>query len=226
MAKSIQMFAAQDLRSKGESIKEIARKLSVSPGSVSVWCRDIELTPQQIQVLEKRAKDPYYGERGVYLAKLKMQTNKKITDLKNLGIKTVGKLTSRELFLVGVGLYWAEGFKKDKQVGFANTDPKMINFYTTWLNGLGYKTSDLSARVTLNITHKDRAADVESYWSKQTKIPIENFGKPFFQNTVWKKTYQNPEAYYGVLRVKVKKSLDFLRMINGYVEGLKLNSTI
>ncbi len=217
------MLAAQTLRSKGNSIKEIAKKLSVSAGSVSVWCRNIELTSEQIKTLEKRAKDPYYGRRGVYLTKLKKETNRKVVNLKKLGIKTVGKLNKRELFLVGVGLYWAEGFKKDKQVGFANTDPKMINFYIKWLrDGFGYEMASLSARVTINISHKDRVAEIENYWSEQTKIPLDNFGKPFFQNTVWKKTYENPENYYGVLRVKVKKSLDFLRKINGYIEGLRL----
>lgn len=46
MAKFKEKIKARELRHRGESIKDIARKLKVSKGSVSRWCRDIELTPQ------------------------------------------------------------------------------------------------------------------------------------------------------------------------------------
>ena len=53
MAKSKQMLQARQLRKEGESIKVIAKKLSVSVSSVSVWCRDIELSKEQIESLKK-----------------------------------------------------------------------------------------------------------------------------------------------------------------------------
>lgn len=42
------------LRRKGESIKDIAKKLYVSKGSVSLWCQEIVLTPKQATVLKKK----------------------------------------------------------------------------------------------------------------------------------------------------------------------------
>jgi transcriptional regulator with XRE-family HTH domain len=38
-------------REQGQSIKEIARAVGVSCSSVSLWVRDIELTPAQIEAL-------------------------------------------------------------------------------------------------------------------------------------------------------------------------------
>lgn len=97
----------------------------------------------------------------------------------------------------------------------------MINLYLRWLyDCCNVRKEDLITRVTVNITHKDRIKEIEKFWSDSTKIPIENFRKPFFQNFKWKKTYENPQEYYGVLRIKVRRSLDFLRKIHGWIKGL------
>jgi transcriptional regulator with XRE-family HTH domain len=225
MAKPVQKLHARSLRKHGISIKKIAEKLNVSAGSVSNWCRDIELSAKQLALLEKQAKDPFYGKRALYLAKLKKKQDYKIAKLIREGSKEIGKLTRRELFLVGVALYWGEGFKKDKQVGIANQDPYVIRMFIKWLQVcFGVKTSDLIARVTINITHKSRIEDIQRYWSNQIRIPMQEFRKPTYQNIRWKKYYQNPNNYYGVLRIKVRKSIDFLRKISGFIEGLKTNS--
>jgi len=225
MSKSVQKIRARELRKQGESIKEIAKKLKVSPSSVSTWCRDIELTPKQTKALEERARDPYYGRRGIYLASLKRKQNLKINKLIKKGAKEVGNLTKRELFLVGVALYWGEGFKKDKQAGIANQDPKIINMFIKWLQVcFGYRKTNLVARVIINSSHKNRADEIQHYWSKRTGIPMEQFRKPTLQSIIWKKKYENPNDYYGVLRIKVRKSADFLRSIYGFIAGLKANT--
>lgn len=226
MAKFKEKSEAIELRKNGESIKDIAKKLGVSPGSVSVWCKDVRLTTSQIKELERRSIDPNYGRRLGNSIKQRAKKERKITTLLKEGIDEIGNLTKRELFLVGVALYWAEGFKKDTQVGFANSNPGMINLYIKWLNECcGVKNEDLIMRVALNISHKNRIDDIQKYWSESTKIPLMNFRKPFFQKFKWKKTYENPDEYFGVLRVKVRRSTDFLRRILGWIEGLRLHGT-
>lgn len=227
MAKSEQRIKARLLRGKGESIKAIAKLLTVSPGSVSVWCKDVKLSQEQIEALEKRFRDPHYGRRLSYSIEQQKKKFEKMKMLLQEGIEDIGNLTQRELFLTGAALYWAEGFKKDSQAGLASMDPSMINFFLKWLNAcFGYKHEDLIVRVTLNTSHKHRVKEVEKYWSGVTGIPINQFRKPFFQKFVWKKVYENPNNYFGVLRVKVRKSTDFLRKIQGYIEGLRLQSKI
>jgi len=225
MSKSVQNIVAKRLRSNGKSIKYIAKKLGVSVGSVSSWCRDVQLSPDQKKTLDTNARNPYYAGRGIYLKKLMKRTDLKIVRLKQMGIKAVGKLSKRELFLAGISLYWAEGFKKDSQVGLASLDPTMIQFFMSWLKVcFGYENKDLVFRVTANISHQHRIKEIEKYWSEKLDISIDQFRKPFFQDVKWKKIYENPNEYYGVLRVKVRKSKDFLRKIYGYIEGLKLNT--
>jgi transposase len=45
---------ARSWRQQGRSIKEIAKRLLVSKGSVSAWVSDIELTEEPIRLLEER----------------------------------------------------------------------------------------------------------------------------------------------------------------------------
>lgn len=224
MAKSRERMLARRLRESGYSIKNIAKKLKVSVSSVSNWVRDIELTPEQRAVLEEHARNPYYGKRKDYLDLIKRTKEQKIERLRKGGIREIGGLSKRELFLVGSALYWAEGFKKDSQVGFANQDPDMVRLFIMWLNKcFGYNLSQLTARTTINIGHKKRASEINDYWSQITGIPLNQFKKPIYQRVKWKKVYDNPNDYYGVLRIKVRKSKDFLRRIYGFIEGLKLN---
>jgi hypothetical protein len=223
MAKSLLKLKAREMRILGESIKTIAKKLKVSTGSVSVWCRDIELTEQQIKKLEQNYRDPFYGKRLENVQRQKQIRLDKIKQLTESGLNEIGQISSRDLFVAGVALYWAEGFKKDSQAGFANSDPTMMGLFIKWVTeSCSYSINDLSFRVTANISHKHRIDDIQKYWSETLNIPLGQFQKPFFQNVVWKKIYENEDKYYGVLRIKVRKSTDFLRKIHGWIEGLRL----
>lgn len=227
MAKPEEQKRARKMRAEGMSIKEIAKKVGVSVGSVSLWCKDIVLTLEQIKELERRGKDPNYGRRMEYALEQRRKKEEKIEKLKKKGIKEISSLNKRELFLVGAALYWAEGFKKDSQAGFATSDPKMLRVFLKWLyESCGYKPDDLIFRATVNISHKHRIEEIEEFWSKQAGVNVDQFQKPFYQNVKWKKVYKNPNEYFGVIRVRVRKSTDFLRKIHGWIEGLRLQGEV
>lgn len=224
MAKSKEKLRARQLRRKGESIKKIAKVLKVSSDSASRWCRDIKLTEKQITNLRKRQTDPFYGEKLNYYLKKKREFEEKVLNLKNQGIKEIVKLTKREILLIGIALYWGEGFKKDHLVGLATSDINIARFFIYWLKtcfNISYK--DLILKVTANISYKSGIDELEKYWSSGLKIPLNQFSKPFFQKTIWKKIYENKNEYRGVLRIKVRRSINLLRKTFGYIEGITLN---
>jgi len=225
MAKLELKLLARMLRQEGKGIKTIANKLKVSSSTVSMWCKDIKLSEEQINQLEKNSHDPYYGRRLGYVLKQQQIRKDKITKIKNEAKKIIGEISERENLIAGTALYWAEGFKKDKMVGFSNTDPNMIKFFLLWLEKcLGVDKEMIKLRVVVNESHKYRVKDIYKYWEKVTNIPKEEFYKVTFQKVNWKKTYEKPEEYFGVLRVRVLKSTDLLRKIMGMVDGLGLNS--
>lgn len=224
MAKSKEKIKARKLRRKGESIKKIAKIVNVSVSTASLWCRDVQLTNNQVENLRKRQTDPFYGKRLDYYLQKKKEFNLKLLNLKNEGIHSIGKLSKREIFLIGIALYWGEGFKKDSLVGLATLDTKIAKFFIFWLNKSFKITSkNLLLRVTANISYKKQINKLEKYWSKELNIPINQFSKPFFQNTTWKKEYENKDNYHGVLRIRVRRSIDLLRKIFGYIEGISIN---
>lgn len=139
------------------------------------------------------------------------------------GKRDVGKLTKRDLFMAGVALYWAEGFKhKDESgLGLGTSDPNMAKFYVSWLERcLGVSKIDLLFRVTANESHKDRIGKIERFWIKNLGVGKEQFAKPFYQKTTWKKIYPNRDEYFGVLRIRVRRSLNLLRKMRGWLAGM------
>ncbi|MBI2405305.1 hypothetical protein HYV22_03990 [Candidatus Gottesmanbacteria bacterium] len=219
MAKSALRAKARKFRQDGLGVKTIAAKLHVSSSTVSLWCRDIILTPEQIVELERRSHDPYYGRRLSYVKKQQKERAEKTQHLLKKGIKEVGHLTTKELFYAGVSLYWAEGFKKDNQVGFSNSDDAMIKFFIRWLgNCCGIQKDSLKLRLGINEQYRNEVKDIESYWSEILSIPLSQFQKPFFQKVRWRKIYDHPEEYHGVLRIRVSKSTDLLRKMHCWIE--------
>ena len=141
------------------------------------------------------------------------------------GIIEIGKLTKREMFLIGVSLYWAEGFKhKDESsLGLATMDINMAKFYIAWLREcLDVDKSRLSFRVTANILYENRISEMEKYWSDNLGVKISQFVKPFYQKSKQNRDYPNSDKYFGVLRIRVRKSINILRKMRGWMVGVAM----
>ena len=222
--KQIEYEKAIALRKKGKSIKKIAKLLGVSVGIVAIWSREVELTEEQKEKLKSRK------VRIRHLRHLAKQSHlekvlrvKKLLKEANAEIKPLSK---QELFLTGLALYWAEGFKsiKEGRLGFCNSDPRMIKFIIKWFEkALKVKREDFILRTEFNETHKDRTEEIKSYWAKITRMPVNQFEKPFYHRSTWLRDYPNRGDYYGVLRVRVRRSSELLNKTRGWIRGLSHN---
>ena len=136
----------------------------------------------------------------------------------------IGSLSERELFLIGVGLYWAEGskskpYRQDESVLFVNSDPDMIRLYLAWLDLLEVERERLRFHVLIHESADVRAA--EHHWAELTGA-----GPDFFNKTTLKK--HNPktvrkntgESYRGCLVVRVRQGADLYRRIEGWWYGI------
>lgn len=223
MAKSRERLLAREMREKGESIREIARILGVSRSSSSLWCRDIVLSKEQLQVLVER--DRLGGARGrVVAAELaKKHKNERVTFNKSIGFKRIGKISNRELFLIGIALYWAEGSKglMSERFVFVNSDPRMILIMIKWLHECVHvDRDDIVCRVGINEAHRERLLEVEQYWSELTGLPMSQFRKASLKKVVNTKIYKNFNEHYGTLDLLVKKCTKLFYEILGSIEGL------
>jgi len=212
------------LRQKGFSLGQISKNANVPRTTIRTWITDIFLSKNQTQDLKNRVQKAL--QKGRIKAQ-KIQREKKYKNEKKLmevGTSEIGKLSSRDFLIAGVSLYWAEGFKNrhEHRLGFCNSDPSMIKFYIYWLEEhLGVNKHDLIARLTLNYLYKDKVTEIQSFWADLIGLSLNQFAKPFFQTSKWKKQY-NTADYHGVLRIHVKESLDRLLKMKGWIEGLKM----
>ncbi len=222
MAKQQEKYDAQILRKNGDSISSIAKKLGVSKSTVSFWCKEISLTPRQITKIAKTSK--HHATEALLKAAEKLRDDRKIrVNQANLaGRKIVGKLSNRDVLMVGLGLYWGEGYKKGSQeLGFTNSDPSMILFYLKWLKtSFSIDRERLILRVSINYNHINREKVVIKYWSTLLGIPESQFTKTSFIKTKAKKQKYATE-HFGTLRVKVRRGTNLRHQILGSIDGLK-----
>ncbi len=223
MARFIEKNKALKLRKRGRSINEIAAKLNIAKSTVSSWCRNIQLGPEQIERLAKRQESGSYKGRMKFLERIRKTRIEEVTRLRKEGLKEIGKLTRRDLFIGGVAMYWSEGYTYSggEQVGFTNSDPRMVLFMLKWFKEVCKITDDRFAlQVKINKIHKNRAKEVENYWSKLTKISLSQFNKTVLIKSRVKKVYLNSDAHHGTLRITVCQGTKLRRKINGWIVGL------
>lgn len=147
--------------------------------------------------------------------------------LKKDGLRGVGKLSRRDLFIAGLALYWGEGYKSSNgELGFTNSDPAMILFFIKWLQAIyGVPRDTLVLRVSVNNLHAYRVREIERYWSKVTSLPLSQFTMTSLIKTISKKRYTNESEHFGTLRVKVRSGTDLRRRILGSVAKLQAYTT-
>jgi hypothetical protein len=220
MAKSKEKNKARELRLQGRSIREIAKKLKVSKGSASIWCRDIELTSQQIEKLQKRMLVGSYKGR-LKGARTQLQRRlKKIALLQKEGARLLGSLSRRDLFLIGTGLYWGEG-SKQRRARITNSDPEVIKFAINWFRSIWKIPKDyFTLQVLINKVHRRRVSEVEKYWSYITGIPKSQFTKTTLIKAKNRKFYKNFKTHYGTLIISIRRGGDLQYKIMGLISNI------
>lgn len=225
MAKSLEKIKALSLRKSGLSIGEIAKTLGVSKSTVSVWCRDITLSSFAIQQIAQKSKYKSTESLLRYSEIKRNQRQLSILQSEREGKQLLNKLSKRDIFCIGLGLYWGEGYKRGSQeFGFTNSDPNMTLFYLVWLKKIFNVDKDrLILRVSINESHADRIDTVVSYWLKLTGVQKSQFTKSSLIRTSSKKQYQNGNSHMGTLRVKVRAGTRLRRVILGSIGSISEN---
>ena len=121
----------RSLRRRGLSLNQIVKKTGIPKSTLRGWIKDVPLTLEQQNILKIKSYSSLQEGRVNAQKKFKQIRFMKEKELFDKGKNEIGTLNNRELFIAGISLYWAEGFKNkhEKRLGFCNSDPKMIKFY-------------------------------------------------------------------------------------------------
>jgi len=215
----------RSLRKKGYSYSEILKKIKVSKGSLSVWCRDIVLTEKQIEMLCERAEDGRFRSRKIIGEKREAERRERIKKLREEGMREMGILSCRDRFLAGVGLYAGDGAKGFQGVRFSNSDPRIIKFMMEWLREF-CKVPEGKFRGRIWIHDDQNELGARRFWSKTTDIPMGQFQKSYIaKNKKNSKKIRKKLHQYGIFGIEVSDAA-MQRKILGWMTGILENNII
>jgi hypothetical protein len=213
------------LRKEGNSYSEILQTIPVAKSTLALWLKDVGLSqPQKQRLTAKRLAAVKRG--GLEKRNIRINTTRQI---EQAAINEIGKISARELFLIGVVVYWAEGSKQkphnpSERVAFSNSDALMIRLFLKWLRSIGIPEDEISLSIYLHDSAKHRIREIQKYWSKSLKLRINRFEKIYFKRGSTKSFRKNTGVgYYGQVRVSVLRSTNLNRRIHGWVLGITKN---
>lgn len=213
------------LRRQGLSYNEIQKKIPVSKDSLSRWCRNVILTPLQMERLQKRKLKG--AERGRIIGAKRQQQDRirKTRELLERGRKEVGALSKRDSFISGIALYLGDGYKSDKSIGFSNSDPGIIKFMIKWFRGVCHIPKE-KFRGQIWIHENRDEPKARKYWSKITGIPLSQFHKSYIaENKIKSRKIRKQLHKYGVFAIRIS-SAEIQRKILGWTAGILENNVI
>ncbi|MBN2831022.1 MAG: hypothetical protein JXL82_01900 [Candidatus Omnitrophica bacterium] len=217
--KVIEKEKALILRKQGKTFNEILEKVVVSKGSLSYWLRGIDLTDRQL----KRIK--YKNEKTKrkfveYNAAKRKQAETEKEFILNSAAQEIGNLSKKELKLIGIALYWAEGYKASARsiAEFTNSDPAMITLMMRWFRDV-CGVPEPRFRVRLQVHDIARQSKAVDYWSRVTALPKNQFTKPYVKISPSSKNKMGSILLYGICSLRVCDTKLFNK-IQGWIKGL------
>ncbi|GHA95007.1 helix-turn-helix domain-containing protein [Streptomyces termitum] len=209
---------ARELRLQGMTYDRIQVELGCSKSSISRWVRDLpkperNRTPEEASEIARRGWETTLRRREEERQAVKRAAHDEI-----------GTLSARELFLLGVGLYWAEGTKdkphaRRERVTFVNSDPGMVRVFAAWLDLLDVPAERRTYSLMIHETADVAAAEL--HWAELLGVDPTRFGKTTLKRHNPKTVRKNTGAEYrGCLVVRVRGSADLYRRIEGAWYGI------
>ena len=155
---------ARQLRVQSWTLSEIASELGVSKGSVSTWVRDVEFV----------AKPRNRGHTSQRPHPLHVRKLAEIERCRVEADEFIGALSEREFLMFGLGLYAGEGSKTNGTVSMANTNPRLLRIFVTWLRR-NFDVDESRLRAKLYLHEGLDVLGATEHWSDVTSIPVRQF---------------------------------------------------
>lgn len=213
MSKKTELYKkALALRKKGLSYNEIRRSVPVAKSSLSLWLKNIPLSPEHRERL-------YTKRISVLALGAPSQKERRKHEIEKIVTAAKEEITvplPPDVFrMLGAALYWAEG-TKSKNFEITNSDPLLIVFMVRWF-AITFNLSPTTFKPCLNIYPQQDEAELKRFWSDLTGIPVMNFNKSFVKPV--NKGYKKNNLYYGTIKIRVPKGTDMKWKVYGWIKG-------
>lgn len=192
---------ARRLRAEeGLSMKAIAARVGVSVGSVSLWTRDIELTPAQVAHLAESNHRLGGQRRG-------QEERARKARLDRLTAQDHGRALARSgdpAYLAGCMLYWGEGCKGRNAVAFVNCDVAMHRCFLAFLRrSYGVTPEQVRLSINCHLNNGLTLHEIERWWLHQLALPQDSLRTSAVNRASRASRFRRNTLVYGTARVTV-----------------------
>jgi len=196
MTKTSLRLAAVELRKSGHSYNRIAELLGVSKSSLSSWLSDVPYTPNEETVTRIGKALAASGEAK---SKLKRES---ILMARDVARKDIGKLTRRDFFMLGLGLYIGEGMKSTQITRFVNSNPAIMRLIVRWfMKVLGLRRENL--RVRIHLYPDCNEEESKRFWAQEVGIPLGQFQKTQIDRRINKRSTNSGKLPHGTAHLSI-----------------------
>ncbi len=209
---------ATKLRDSGYSYNMISAKLGISKSTLSNWFRDRKFSPN-IEVLDRIYRGPIKSAEKSHNKKVK-----EIKELLELGVKELGALTNRDLWLLGLGVYIGEGTKNNDIIRVINADPAVIRLSIKWFREIiGLPEENFAIR--LHLYPDNNIKESIQFWKKETGLSDKNFQKVQIDRRENKKILKRKKLPFGTAHITIQArgnsafGVKLFRRIKGWMYG-------
>jgi len=213
VVKTTERTHARELRARGWSIKEIQQELGVSRSSVSLWVRDVPLTPEQQAALIERIR---LGPMRAGIASAARARDRRAAFQRH------GRQRAREgsaLYAAGCMLYWAEGGKRRNSALLTNADPQVVAFFARFLREeFAVPDEAMSVYCNLFADHLERQREIEQFWLDTLQLPPTALRKSIVNvYSKYSQKKRDNKLPYGTCRLVVH-STEIVQTIYGSIQ--------
>ncbi|MHB8871528.1 MAG: helix-turn-helix domain-containing protein [Candidatus Doudnabacteria bacterium] len=208
---------ALKLRKEGWSYSVIKRRTGVPKSTLSNWLGNLPYRPNS-EVRKSMKEGPLRS--AVMRRKAKIRNTREI---KTSAARELGKLSKRDKWMLGLGIYMGEGSKTHDNIRVINSNPEIIKSAVKWFRGIcDVPLENFAIRVHSypDINEKESKA----YWSKVSGIPLSQFFKNHIDTRTNKSALKKHKLQYGTAHLiikscgKIKFGVILHRRIMGWIE--------
>lgn len=190
---------------------EIMNLIPVGKGTLAYWCKDIQLTEEQIDAIKVRIP----SRRGV-----PTDTNWKrrleIQRIRTEAQESFTTLRHDPMWVAGVVMYWAEGAKTTPRLGMANTDARALRLFISWVRTYLDPNAEFVLALHLHAGNDDDEA--KRWWANALGLG----NVPFFETFVKPPGtgHRKNRWLHGVCRVQVRRSANVYNTTMEWIDCL------
>lgn len=217
MKKSFQQQAIM-LRKQGWSYNVIIDRLGVSKSTLSAWLQNVPYTPNKSTL--KRIKN---GPAKSADTRRKIRLDK-IAQIHTAAAIGLGKISQRDLWMAGIGIYIGEGSKKFEEVRIVNSNPMVIRIAVLWLREICMVPKD-NLQLRLYAYPDTNIEKAKKFWQQTTGLPMSAFAKTHIDERTNKKAKKWSVLPHGTLHIVVRSygdktlGVSLHRKIMGWIES-------